>query len=287
MSFALAAGLLLAQAGVPASGAGGAQVRSLLVTFTDAKGAPLEGLAPEEVVVMENGLARDVVGLSLDRRPLTLLLLLDTSANMGASLRLNLLDPLLAFLGALPEGSKYSLWTTGDRPTKLVDYTTDVAEASRALKRVAPQGGNTLLDALVEASEGLKQKEGERSAVLAVTKVGIEFSSRDRYRVVDEALANASLFMAVQVEVGAESFENRSHYDYALGELTRKTGGIYEVVVSAMGVGSALQKIGATFKGQYRIRYATVPEIKNRKLEVKVSRPGVRVRVGLGAPDRS
>jgi len=285
MSLALLAGLLLAQAAVPPAGPEPAQVRSLPVTITDEKGRAVEGLSPDEVVVMENGLARDVLGLDPDRRPLTLALLVDTSLNMGSALRLNLLEPLTAFLGGLPSGSRFALWTTGDRPTKLVDYTTDVPAASRALMRVAPQGGNTLLDALVEASADLKKKEGERSAVVAVTKIGIEFSSRDRYRVVEEAARNAPLFLAVEIEEGAESFESRSNYDYALGELARKTGGVFETVLSAMASGPALQKVAAGLKAQYRLRYATLPEIKERKLEVKVSRPGVRVRIGLPAAD--
>jgi VWFA-related protein len=287
MSLALWAGLLLAQAGAFPASTEKAQVRSLLVTITDEKGRPAEGLAPEEVVVIENGLARDVVGLLPDRRPLTVAVLLDTSANMDSDLRMQVLEPLVAFLMGLPSGSKYALWTTGDRPTKLVDYTSDVVEASQALKRVAPQGGNTLLDALVEASADLKKKEGERSAVVAVTKIGIEFSSRDRYQVVEQALANAPLFMAVKIDEGGENFENLAKYDYVLGELTRKTGGVFETVLSSLAVGHALERVAGALRGQYRLRYATVPEIKERKLEVKVSRPKVRVRIGPATADHS
>jgi VWFA-related protein len=287
MSLALWAGLILAQAGVSPASTEQAQVRSLLVTITDDKGRPAEGLAPEEVVVIENGLARDVVGLLPDRRPLTVAVLVDTSAVIDSDLRMQVLEPLVAFLMGLPSGSKYALWTTGDRPMKLVDYTSDVVEASQALKRVSPQGGNTLLDALVEASADLKKKEGERSAVVAVTKIGIEFSSRDRYRVVEQALANAPLFMAVKIDEGGEGFENLAKYDYVLGELTRKTGGVYETVLTSLAVGHALEKVAAALRGQYRLRYATVPEIKERKLEVKVSRPGVRVRIGRATADHS
>ncbi len=306
MSFALLARLLLAQAGVSPESTEPAQVRSLLVTITDEKGAPVEGLAPQEVVVMENGLARDVVGLSPDRRPLTVAVLVDTSANMSTALRQSVLEPLVAFLMGLPLGSRYALWTTGDRPTKLVDYTSDVLEVSQALKQVAPQGGNTLLDALVEASADLKKKEGERSAVLAVTKIGIEFSSRGRYRVVDEASASAPLFMAVKIDEGFqprelargvsgrgslaatdESLESLIRYDYVLGELTRKTGGVYETVLSSLSIGYALERVAGALRGQYRLRYATVPEIKQRKLEVKVSRPGVKVRIGPATADHS
>jgi VWFA-related protein len=286
MSLALWAGLVLAQAGASPASTEQAQVRSLLVTITDDKGRPAEGLAPEEVVVLENGLARDVVALLPDRRPLTVAILVDTSANMNSDLR-QVLDPLVAFLMGLPSGSKYALWTTGDRPLKLVDYTSDPLEASQALKRVAPQGGNTVLDALVEASADLKKKEGERSAVVAVTKIGIEFSSRDRYRVVEQASANAPLFMAVKIDEGGESFESLAKYDYVLSELTRKTGGVFETVLTSLAVGHALERVGGALRGQYRLRYATVPEIKERKLEVKVSRPGVRVRMGPVTADHS
>jgi hypothetical protein len=139
----------------------------------------------------------------------------------------------------------------------------------------------------VEASADLKKKEGERSAVVAVTKIGIEFSSRDRYQVVEQALANAPLFMAVKIDEGGENFENLAKYDYVLGELTRKTGGVFETVLSSLAVGHALERVAGALRGQYRLRYATVPEIKERKLEVKVSRPKVRVRIGPATADHS
>ncbi len=263
----------------PASPAAEAEVRAVTVTVTDGKGNPVEGLVQEEVALLENGVARDVTALQPDRRPLTLALLVDTSAAVDSSYRLTMVEALMGFLGRLPSGTTYALWTTGDRPTKIVDYTDDVSAASRALKRVAPQGGNTMLDALVEASEDLKKREGERTAVVAVTAVGVEFSSRDRFRVVAEAQKNAGLFAAVQIEEGVTDFENRGNYDYALGELTKKTGGLHETTLSIMGLDAALRRLNAQLRAQYRLSYATLPELKNRKIEVKVARPGVKVRV--------
>jgi len=264
----------------PASPAAEAEVRAVTVTVTDDKGNPVEGLVQEEVALLENGVARDVTALQLDRRPLTLALLVDTSAAVNSSYRLTMVEALKGFLARLPSGTTYALWTTGDRPTKIVDYTDDVAAASRALARVAPQGGSTMLDALVEASLDLKKKEGERTAVVAVTAVGVEFSSRDRFRVVEEAQKNAGLFAAVQIEEGVTDFENRGSYDYVLSELTRKTGGLHETTLSFMGMDAALRKLNGQLRAQYRLTYATLPELKSRKIEVKVARPGVKVRVG-------
>ncbi len=269
--------LLLAQA-APAAGA---EVRAVSVTVTDEKGNGVEGLALEDVALLENGVARDVVALKLDQRPLNLVLLVDTSAAVEGAFRLTMVDAIAGFLGRLPPGTKYALWTTGDRPTKLVDFTDDAAAGSRALPKVVPQGGSTMLDALVEASEDLrkKAKEGERTVVAAVSAVGPEFSSRDRFRVVEEAQKNAELFMAVLIEEGRTDFDNRSSYDFVLSGLTRKSGGLYETTLSAMGVDSALRKLSAQIRSQYRLSYATVPELKSRKIEVKVARPGVKVRV--------
>jgi VWFA-related protein len=274
--------LLLTQAPVP-----GIEVRSLTVTVTDESGAPVPGLGRDDVVVLENGVARDLTALKRDTRPLTLVLIVDSSAAVATSFRLSLLDEIVGFLRLLPEGSRYSLWTTGDRPTRRLDFTDDIAAAAGALRLVHPQGGNTLLDALVEATADLKKREGERTAVVAVTAVGPEFSSRDRYQVVSQAQRNAGVFMAVQFEEGETTFQNRTDQEFALQTLTSKSGGLYERPLSAMGAGVALERVAAEFSGQYRLSYATVAGLKERKLEVRVARPGARVRLGLSVSEGS
>jgi VWFA-related protein len=257
-----------------------AEVRSVSFVVTDDKGAPVEGLGLEDVALLENGLARDVSALRLDRRPLTLALLVDTSQAMSPFFRLNLIDAITEFLRRLPEETQYSLWTTGDRPTKAVDYTSDPDEGIQALKRVAPQGGNTMLDALSEASAELKKKEAARTAVVAVTAIGIEFSSRSRYQVVEDVQKNADALFALQINEGDVGVDNRNLYEYVFDDLARKTGGLYETVLSSLAIDSGLKKITANLRGQYRLSYVTLPGLKNRKLEVKVARPGIKVRLG-------
>jgi VWFA-related protein len=257
-----------------------AELRTVSVVVTDDKGAPVEGLVPEEVALIENGLARDVASVVPDKRALTLVLLVDSSQATSSFFRLNLLDPIASFLRRLPEGTQYSLWTTGDRPTKLVDFSSDPDEAIRALKRVAPQGGNTMLDALVEASQELRKKEAERTAVVAVSAVGIEFSSRSRFQVTDDVPKYAEQVLALQIDEGEVDAESRSKYDYVFSELAKRTGGLHETVLSSLGVDTGMKKLSAFLRGGYRLGYATLPGLKNRKLEVKVARPGVKVRIG-------
>jgi len=53
------------------------------------------------------------------------------------------------------------------------------------------------------------------------------------------------------------------------------------MTVSAMGTQRALEKVSQDFRAQHRLLYATVPDLKERKVEVKVARPGVKVRVAV------
>ena len=272
-----------------------AEARTLNVSVTDEKGRPVTGLRTDEVAVMENGVARDVSRLEPETRPLTVAVIVDSSEPISGVYRLNVVDSVLRFLGLLPQGTRYAVWTTGDRPTKVVDYTDDVTRASRALKRTFPRGGNTLFDAIVEASEELKAKETLRTAVVVVSGNGLGFTNYDRNIVVDRGVASGHTFMAVNFQEGAAGDATlgvgdgmgqvgRTDYDFVLGNLAERSGGLREIPLSAMGVDHALDKVAALLGGQYRITYGTLPDLKDRKIEVKIARPGVKVALGRSRP---
>src|SRR6185436_8803442 len=136
-----------------------AELRTVTFSVVAEDGTPVRGLTVEEVAILENGLVRDISKLEADRQPLSLAVIVDSSEAMGSGYRLNVVDAVGRFLGRLPEGTRYAIWTSGDRPRKLVDLTDDALRASAALRRVPTSGGNTLLDAIVEASRDLKKVE--------------------------------------------------------------------------------------------------------------------------------
>jgi len=104
-----------------------------------------------------------------------------------------------------------------------------------------------MLDAVGEASADLKKlsREGDRTAVVAVTGTGPEFSYRDKYRAAEEGERNAELFLSVQVDSGEGDFDVRTNLSYVLDRLARATGGRYDVILSAMGTDDALRKLSA------------------------------------------
>jgi VWFA-related protein len=256
---------------------------------TDEKGAPVDGLTAQDVAVLESGAARTLTRVERDERPLRLAVLVDTSEPMGDHYRLHILDPLLRFLGRLPKGTEFAVWTTGDRPNKVVDYGQGTAAAAKALRRIFPTGGNTLLDALVEASRDLQSKEAARSAIVVVTGTGAGFTNYSKEQVVDIVRPIGATVLAAEIEESGvdasrgQGEVSRTDYDYTLGNLADATGGRRDTLLSAMGAGRTLDSFAGELGSQYRITYDSVAGLKDkdRKVEVKVARPGAKVRIGI------
>ncbi len=269
--------LLLGQA-APVT-APGTEVRALTVTLLDENDQEVTDVSAADIALTENAVSRDITSFKPDRRPVSVAVIVDTSAAMGSDYRLNVVDAVVGLVARLPDGARYALWTTGDRPAKVVDHTDDRQAAGVALRQVAPQGGNYLLDAFGEAAADLKKlsREGDRTVMVAVTGTGPEFSYRDKYRAAEEAEAGVELCLSVQVDSGGADFEVRSNLSYVMDRLARATGGRHEVILTAMGTDTALRKVSAHLRSGYRLAYATLPDLKKRELDLSVARPGTEV----------
>src|SRR5512147_3136838 len=76
----------------------GTRIRTVSVTFVDEKGAEVTGLGAKDVAVLENGVTRDISSFKRDARPLAVAILLDSSAAVADSYRLNLVDAVLGLI---------------------------------------------------------------------------------------------------------------------------------------------------------------------------------------------
>jgi VWFA-related protein len=286
-SILLTAALAFPQAASPSAAD---EERTVTITVTDEKGQPVDSLAAQDVALLENGTARTLTRVEKDRRPLRVAVIVDTSAPMSDHYRSQMVEPILRFLGRLPAGTQYAVWTTGDRPKKVIDYGDGGAVAAKkALERVFPTGGNTLLDAIVEASRDLQSKEAGRSAIVVVTGTGAGFANYSKEQVVDIVRPTGATVLAAEIEESdaaasrGQGEVSRVDYDYVLANLGEASGGRREVLLSSMGTGKVLDSFAGELASQYRLTFDSVPGLKNkdRKVEVKVARPGAKVRIGV------
>ena len=267
-------------------------VYSLRAVVSDAKDAAVRDLETSDVSLTVSGATVPLTRFEKDERPTRVALLIDSSQPLQNAFRLQFNDAAKAFVASLPSNTRLSVWTTGDRPTRVVDDL-DVSEdgsaqqVSKTLIRAAAMGGNTVLDAIIEAADDLKKKEGERNVVVFLSAQGAGFSNMDRQGVVDRVLKTGVEVMGVLIGERGDATGGGDvppeEYDYVFGTLTDRTGGRLERPLTVMATSSAMLRVAADLRSTYRLAFHFSGK-RPTKIALQVARPSVKVR--LSAPQK-
>jgi VWFA-related protein len=264
----------------------GDRERTLFVSAIDQKGEPVDNLAPGDVIIREDGVRREVLRLSRATEPIDIALLVDNSASADDSIS-HIREALRRFIARTSEGNQIALVALADRPTILVDYTSDPKRLEAGIGRLFPMSmsGMTLLDAIVEVSRGLARRETARVAIVPVINDGVEFTNRYYRDVIAELKAASAPLHAITVGdfhiTGEQATRERA---YVLDQGTRESGGQRVTLLSPMGLATALDKLARELLSQYKVVYGRPQSlIPPEKLDVSSARRGVTLR---GAPMR-
>jgi hypothetical protein len=262
--------------------------RVLYVSVFEASSyTPVPSLDPDGVIVREDGVRREVLRVSPATSPMAIAVLIDNSAAATATIS-DLRRGLEAFLAAIDGLGPVALVTVADRPTILVDYTTDRKALAGGVGRVfaVPGSGATLLDAVVETSRGIRRREEDRAAIVVVTTEHVEFSTLHYQQVLDPlAEAGATMHAIVFLNPGGSA-----RGDAALNRATvldrgpDETGGVRIDVLTSMSYEDRLRQLAAILKAQHRVVYARPQTlIPPKRVEVAAAKPGLEAR---GTPAR-
>lgn len=261
---------------------------SLRAVVSDSKGRPVRDLEMEDVSLTDGGATLPLTRFERDERPTRVALLIDSSEPVGSGYRLQFVAAAAAFIGSLDAHTRVSVWTTGDRPNKVIDDLDLEGEVSSPLitsrlSLVAPSGGNTILDAIVEAAEDLRRTEGERKIVVFLSGDGPGFSSHDRQSVADRVLKTGVEVAGVLVQATRESTASGGDvtsvdYGFVFSTLTEKTGGRFERPLTEMAARPALGRVAADLRSTYRLSFHSGGDRRFR-LALQVARPAVAVRM--------
>ncbi|MEO8501658.1 MAG: hypothetical protein ABI565_12135 [Vicinamibacteria bacterium] len=260
---------------------------SLRAVVSDSRGVPLRDLEVTDVSLADNGATLPITRFEKDERPTRLALLVDSSQPLGTAFRLQFTEAAQAFVASLPSNTHVSVWTTGDRPVKLIDdldlsQEGTAREVASRFGRVAPTGGNTILDAIVEAAKDLQKKEGERTVVVFLTGEGPGFSNDDRQSIVDRVSKTgvevAGVLVSEKGEATGGGDVSPDEYDYVFGALTERTGGRLEHPLTVMGATAAILKVAADLRSTYRLAFHSSGG-RRPKVALQVARPAVKIRL--------
>jgi Ca-activated chloride channel family protein len=275
---------------------GGIEIVSLNVTVTSADQRFVSDLTPGDFIVLENGVPQPLRYFAKSGVPLSLALLIDTSASMAVALPL-VQDAAIGFVRQV----------TGDDLASIIDFetrveigqalTADVDALERAIRRTRTGGATSLYNALdIALRELSKPMPGDTSApprrrAIVVLSDGADTSSAVTYdQVLDRAVRSGTIIYGISLGAGQQSsapVEGESG-ELILRRLAGQTGGRAFFTEEAKDLARFYGQIRDELANQYSLGYepAGNPDGKWRRLEVRVRRPGTtaRTRAGYFAP---
>jgi hypothetical protein len=153
----------------------------------------------------------------------------------------------------MQSGSEIALFEFGDRPTLLTDYTNDPARLERGVGRLFARSGSGAyaLDALVEASRGLRAKEkGGKPVIVVISTEGPEFSQRYHEYVVDELEKTGATLHSFVFDRRRPTFLNDGMRERELTfeKGARVTGGSRQHLLTSMGLADRLRALAVDLK---------------------------------------
>jgi VWFA-related protein len=269
--------------------AGGARAVSVYVSVLDSSGKPAPGLSAGDFVVREDGASREVLKAGPATEPIQLVLVVDDSQEATRAIS-SLREGLNAFVDKMNGKADMALVTIGERPTSVVEHTTDIVALKKGINRIfgRPGAGTYFTEGIVEVSKGLQKRETPRPVILAIVMEGIEYSNTQYQQALDALNKSGAALhvLAIGTPAAGMSDELRNR-NQTMAEGTERTGGRRDQLLSEIGLDTRLKQVADDLLNQYVVTYAR-PEtlIPPEKLQVTVTRPGLTVRARTRVPGK-
>jgi VWFA-related protein len=254
------------------------QTRTVYVSATDSKGAPVTDLTAADLAVKEGGKERQIVSVTAATAPMQVEILVDDGGTGGFQ------AAVAQFLQATLERGEFSISLLSPQPAMIVDYTRDPAALKQALGRLIFRGkiapDNTQVPAAVATSATkLRARRAQRPVILVLTVSG-ESRDVDNPDAVLDSLKNSGAMLNVIITTGTPS-------GMVLGDGPRQSGGRVEQIGGSSGIGPAIDKIVEHLTSQYVVSYTLPDGVKpNERVSVTTSRKGVSLRAPSRVPDK-
>jgi hypothetical protein len=289
----LAAGLAIGAVliGLPASVSAQPRERELYVSILDKdKHAVTTTPQPQDLIVREDNVSREVLRIVPANDPIQIALLVDNSQAATPAIQ-RMRDGLNGFLDRIANGkNEISIVTMADRPTLMVDATTDADKLKKngANRLFAQPGAGTyMLESILETTKGFRKKESARPVIVVLLTDGIEFSNQHYDEVLKALKDSGTELFVLQLTPGSDensqvdAVRNRN---IVIDRGTRETGGRRENLLSEMSIPDTMASVADELLHQFKVTYGQPDRlIPPEKITVEAKNPGWTAR---GVPVR-
>jgi VWFA-related protein len=257
------------------------RLRRVYVSVVDSKGAPVKGMTATDFTVREDRTAREVLSAEPATEPMQVALLIDDS-QAATSMIQPLREAISDFIQKLQGKAEIALITFGERPTTIVEYTTNQELLKKGIGRIfaRPSAGPYLLEALLDASRGLERRKAARPVIVAISIEGLEFSNQ-HYQQVLEAVerSGATLHVLAVGSPSSSQTDEMRNRNMVIAEGTERSGGRREQVLADSALPETMRELADELLNQYVVTYSR-PEtlIPPQRIEVTSTKSDVKVR---------
>ena len=165
------------------------------VSVFDPQGGLIRDLGPADFVLRDEGLETPIQNFIIDRAPVNVLLLLDTSGSLRDELD-EIRKASIQFAGSFSKEDQISLISFADRVEVLQDWTNKFGRIKKSLKRLKRGYRTALYDALLQAIQDQFKSVSGRRVIILFTD-GLDNESMSSYENLGPALNQADIMLYI------------------------------------------------------------------------------------------
>jgi Ca-activated chloride channel family protein len=268
----------------------GVDVVSLNVTVTDGTGKYVTDLNQEDFDVYEDGVRQNLTFFSRTQQPISLALLLDTSASMEERMPIAQ-EAAIGIARQLHKDDQAEIIDFDSQVRILAPFTGDAAALEKAIRATTANGSTSLYNAIYISLKELRKTKAEsasdiRRQAIVLLSDGDDTSSLIEFdEVLDLAKRSETAIYAIglrQGEIGRREFKEA---EFVLRQLSQETGGRVFFPTDARELPKIYQTIWEELSSQYSIGYTSGNPKRDgawRRLAVRIERPGLTARTKQG-----
>jgi Ca-activated chloride channel family protein len=268
----------------------GVELVSLNVTAVDGQGKFVTDLAEEEFEVYEDGAKQKLTFFSKTQQPISLALLLDTSASMDERMGIAQ-EAAIGFAKQLHKEDQAEVIDFDSQVRVLSPFTNDAAALEKAIRSTNPNGSTSLYNALYIALKELKKvrasstSEIRRQAIVLLSD-GDDTSSLIEFdQVLDLAKRSEVVIYAIGLRQGEIARREFKEAEFVLKQLATETGGRAYFPTDARELAKIYQGIWDELSSQYALAYSSANPKRDgawRRIQVRLLRPSITGRTKQG-----
>jgi Ca-activated chloride channel family protein len=257
----------------------GTGVVSLFATVVDGEKRLVPDLTKDDFDVFDNDKLQTITVFDNEVRPITVVVLLDTSLSMTGNLELLGRAAEQFLIRLLPE-DKAKVGAFNDKIEIGAEFTSNRDALVSDLKNLDYGNGTKLYDALLQGIDELHGIDGRR--VILVFTDGDDYGSRSGLGAVIDRARIAEI-MVYAIGFQSEYFDGlrmvRSRPDHGLQKLADETGGGYFELKKSSELGSTFSRVALELHSQYVLGFEPVQlDGRVHKLSLKVKKPTMTAR---------